>query len=883
MISTTAQPPPDTIPAEEKPAAAAANWWEPQPRGRTRVDRREAEPIPIPEMDTPRPAQLDLGLPGAHLPLHMRSYSPAPPTTSALSDGPASPAALFLSAFSSPAPSVRSPSPLPAVISPAMAMFHSPPPLAAATATAVSPVSLSALPDAGASVGGYVLGPVIGHGGFSTIRTATSEVTGGVVAVKIVPIKSSLPSADAPRGRGGARAATIGRAATIAGRGRPPLPSFPQPEPEDDTSRSMAEEAALWSSLSHEHILPLFSAEETLGAWFLFTLYCPAGTLLDLLKRDGQILSTQPPSAGNTPAKRRPSFASSFASARGRSSSITQSVQRGGLLPETAATLFRQVVRGLRYLHETARVVHCDIKLENVLVDENGGARIADFGLAVPMDADPRVESSVERSVERRSIERGTIAERRSVERKAVSIGLGPAPGSGIGRANSVSVASPSHVSQKHKFPPGSLPYASPELLRLAAAPQARGRMTSKSRERGRARQEEGHVPNPAQDIWALGCVLHALFTGRLPFTDAFEPRLQMKITRGIWDESMITALPNSFALLDVLRGCLLVSVPQRWTAAEVDERAWAIGVVDEEAEREAAKVERRGRAGAMSGNGDGDVFRMDMKREQSRGRRGASQVRGRDPSVARDGSIARERGASVVRGRRMESVGSSSYSPSPSARGRSVSAGPKDLSIRRGPSMSRTRSSPAQTSIQEPHSVTATPKVTRAPSLTRSLIPRYSATLAPSGPNTPPTAIDSPVKRPSLQTTRSFNSATSLSSPSASSSSGAPPLSPEDHVGSLGSSRSRSADRQPDQSPVLKGSGSLNDRLGIDVERLGRTLPRSPSEGPRTPDEPVARSRSRGRFTAELAIVDEGESAPSSWGLDVNGYEQVKAPVMGL
>jgi len=47
--------------------------------------------------------------------------------------------------------------------------------------------------------------------------------------------------------------------------------------------------------------------------------------------------------------------------------------------------MFRQVVRGLRYLHEWARLVHRDIKLENVLVDEMGLCKITDFGTAKPI------------------------------------------------------------------------------------------------------------------------------------------------------------------------------------------------------------------------------------------------------------------------------------------------------------------------------------------------------------------------------------------------------------------------------------------------------------------------------------------------------------------
>ncbi|KAH8085780.1 kinase-like domain-containing protein, partial [Filobasidium floriforme] len=61
-------------------------------------------------------------------------------------------------------------------------------------------------------------------------------------------------------------------------------------------------------------------------------------------------------------------------------------------------------------------------------------------------------------------------------------------------------------------FPSASLPYAPPEIL--SAPPSG---------------------PSLAQDIWALGIILHALLTSRLPFVDTFDPRLQMKILRGDW------------------------------------------------------------------------------------------------------------------------------------------------------------------------------------------------------------------------------------------------------------------------------------------------------------------------------------------------------------
>jgi serine/threonine protein kinase len=48
------------------------------------------------------------------------------------------------------------------------------------------------------------------------------------------------------------------------------------------------------------------------------------------------------------------------------------------------------VARGLHYLHDEldSRVIHCDVKLQNILMDAACTAKIADFGLAKLLQPD---------------------------------------------------------------------------------------------------------------------------------------------------------------------------------------------------------------------------------------------------------------------------------------------------------------------------------------------------------------------------------------------------------------------------------------------------------------------------------------------------------------
>lgn len=346
--------------------------------------------------------------------------------------------------------------------------------------TAFSPTFTTAAPlpdDEGQVVAGYKLGPAVGQGAFSTIRTATSS-SGDIVAVKIV------------------------RRSDATGQVRP-----------DAVRAVLDNEAEVWASLHHEHILPLFISEHTHYADYFVTQYCPAGSLYDILKRDG------------CPA----------------------------LPQDDVGTMFRQVVRGLQYLHEVAGFVHGDIKLENVLVDEMSVCKIGDFGMAKKItdpDDDPQHLGAGYPSQTRKLGLHNHLSLMRHNKPERLS--------NGLRHRNSIPTSTTHSVVPTNIYQRGSLPYASPELL----LPQ----------------HDSPYRPHPAQDIWALGVLLYTLLTGRFPFADSFEPRLQMKILHGGFE------IPKGIGrgAERVLLGCINTSVADRWIISMVDEVAWGIGWGDE-------------------------------------------------------------------------------------------------------------------------------------------------------------------------------------------------------------------------------------------------------------------------------------------------------------
>jgi len=108
---------------------------------------------------------------------------------------------------------------------------------------------------------------------------------------------------------------------------------------QQDMDFRLERELSIWRTLDHPNIVCLQKVLETDTATFLICDYCAGGNLLDRLK--------QPMSESE------------------------------------ARIIFVQLCRAVEYLHCEAKICHKDLKLENILFDQDNRVKLCDFGLAI--------------------------------------------------------------------------------------------------------------------------------------------------------------------------------------------------------------------------------------------------------------------------------------------------------------------------------------------------------------------------------------------------------------------------------------------------------------------------------------------------------------------
>lgn len=356
----------------------------------------------------------------------------------------------------------------------------------------------------GAQVMEYELGKIIGYGAWGTIRECTDD-KGNVRAVKIV--KSCRERDESPA------------------RSRSRSPSRIKAN-NNQVLEFFKKEIKIWEQLHHANILPLIKYLETENIIFCFTDKIPGGTLFDHVLQWGM-------------------FDTGLSNSVGPITFLLEA-QKERLL--RTASFVKQIVEGLRYMHQEKGIVHGDLKLENVLVDDNDANDIkmilCDFGMSrvytsrlnravADHESSPTLRSRSSFTRTRKPYHGGHSKHTTQLFTDDSKIGLsnlfkshGPSMQSvTLTPTESLSLADAHELKTKFNHVEtidsglphshiGSLPYASPELLLPSPPPLG-----------------------PSADVWALGVLTYTMIVGRLPFQHPYEPRLRAMITAGHFDK----------------------------------------------------------------------------------------------------------------------------------------------------------------------------------------------------------------------------------------------------------------------------------------------------------------------------------------------------------
>jgi serine/threonine protein kinase len=190
-------------------------------------------------------------------------------------------------------------------------------------------------------------------------------------------------------------------------------------------SSTFKREIKIWSRLKHPNILPLIDSFSGDGYMIAVSILAEKGNLHSFISNNEKISEVE------------------------------------------AQKVFKQIICAVHYLHEEERIVHLDIKLENILLRKNFKVYLCDFGTCIKFgDSD-------------------------------------------VDNADILS------CDNNHQFCSGSVTSLPPEIFSSSITSFNSFEMKKK------------------QDIWALGIILYAMISGKLPFNDDFLPRLQHSIIAG--------------------------------------------------------------------------------------------------------------------------------------------------------------------------------------------------------------------------------------------------------------------------------------------------------------------------------------------------------------
>eukprot|EP01065_Artemidia_motanka_P028668 TRINITY_DN341_c5_g1_i1.p1 TRINITY_DN341_c5_g1~~TRINITY_DN341_c5_g1_i1.p1 ORF type:complete len:1192 (+),score=403.97 TRINITY_DN341_c5_g1_i1:87-3662(+) len=282
-------------------------------------------------------------------------------------------------------------------------------------------------------------GKQLGRGSFGSVYEAICKMTGGKMAVKVIPMDTGKQDAD--------------------------------------RERAVLSEVELMAQLDHENILRYFYAERTEAELHIFMEFATDGSL-----------------KGRIPSR--------------------------GMPPDEAAAYLLGVLRGLAYLHAQA-IVHRDIKADNVLLNQ-GTPKLCDFGTAARRgEGKVLADFEVGMAVRHDMRGEGTVVDMDD-DRMRVRFSGGEEHGYNVASVAQGKIQPLDEEAGKKTSIAGTPHYMAPEVL-------------------------AGQPATPAADVWACGCLLMELCTGKPPFAHKGEGWMPMRYVSQLKEGQEIDVGPHSY------------------------------------------------------------------------------------------------------------------------------------------------------------------------------------------------------------------------------------------------------------------------------------------------------------------------------------------------